>query len=144
MHFEIDQSGRIEETNRDTVIAIANSKLQYSLQISAKLKRDLQKKYKSIDKPKLFSYKTFAIAISLLVKRSKVKVNTLVVDVEYPGYERIIKEIILEHLNKDIQIRFKQIGKNSPAHAKAYFTYKRKLKADFIAKIEELSGDIKF
>jgi len=35
----VDQSGRIEETNRDTIIALADKKRSFTLKITANLKR---------------------------------------------------------------------------------------------------------
>lgn len=107
MAFEADQSGRIEETNRDTVIAIASKNVQFSLRISAKTKRTIERDYKGTGKPKLFAVKTFAIAVAFLIKKSKAKINDLIVDIEYPGHERIIKEIICEQLGTDLNIRFR-------------------------------------
>jgi len=108
MRFETDQSGRIEETSRDTVVAIANKSQQFSLRVPARTKHALQREYTNLGKPKLFAYKTFAEAIALLIKKSKLKIDVLIID-----------------------IRFKKIGKSSPAHAKAYFTFRDKLKEDF-------------
>ena len=67
MQIEIDQSNKVEQTNRDTIIAYANSK-QKSLRMLAKDKREIQKLFKQCKKPQMFRYKTFALLIYLLIK----------------------------------------------------------------------------
>jgi len=54
MKYEVDQSGRIEETNRHTIIAIANKEYSYAVKIDSKLKRIIQRKFQKIGKPKMF------------------------------------------------------------------------------------------
>lgn len=137
MAWEIDQSGRIEETNRDTVIAIANKQNSYTLKINARTKRALEKDYRLIGKPKMFKVKTFSYGIVYLIKKSNIKESYLILDVEYPGYENMIKDLIKNRFRRDFIIRFTSIGKSSPAHEAAYFTYKKKRKADFALNYEE-------
>ena len=62
MRIEIDQSGKIENTNKNTIIAFSNNKFK-SIFISAKDKREIQKFFRRIGKPRIFVYKTFAILI---------------------------------------------------------------------------------
>lgn len=83
MKVDIDQSIKIEDTSRDTVIAFSNS-ISYS------------------------------------------------------------KDMILEMLKKlrrkQPRIYFRQIGKKSEAHNRAYLTYKKKLKPDIVLKQKELEN----
>lgn len=51
MKYEVDQSGRIEETNRLTIISIANNDYSYSVKIDSKIKKLLQDKFKRLGKP---------------------------------------------------------------------------------------------
>ena len=67
MNISIDQSSKIENTNKNTVIAYANSK-QKSLLIKAEDKKNLQKIFRNAGKPEMFIYKTFAVLIFLLIK----------------------------------------------------------------------------
>ena len=60
MKIEIDQSGKIENTNKNTIIAFSDSKFK-SIFISAKEKREIQKFFRRIGKPKIFIYKVFEI-----------------------------------------------------------------------------------
>lgn len=128
MKIEIDQSGRIEETNRDTVIAIANKDMQFSLRIPGKVKRAIKAVFKKQNRPRLFPIRTFAVSVGLLIRKSKLKPQILVLDIEYPGHESVITEIVKEILGRNLSVHFAKIGKNSPAHIKAYFTYKKNLK----------------
>ena len=52
--------------------------------------------------------------------------QTIVRDVEYPGHELTIKVAIWAIISKKIDVRFKAIGKNSPAHKAAYFGFTKK------------------
>lgn len=48
--LEIDQSGKVEDTNKLTVVAFSNGKIK-SLQISAREKQKLVKAMRGIDHP---------------------------------------------------------------------------------------------
>lgn len=134
MPIEIDQSGRIEETQRNTVIALAGKNFSFSALFKRTIKRKIKKIFQLQGKPKLFAIRTFACVLVLLIKKTKIKPQLLIIDVEYPGHEQTIKDIIWQYLGYKPEIKFKKIGKNSPAHKKAYFTYKRKLKPDCVIK----------
>ncbi len=138
MAWEIDQSGRIEETQRNTIIAIADKDFAFSVCLKSRTKRKIQKIFRALGKPKLFAIRTFACCLVVLVRKAKVKPAVLIIDIEYPGHEQTIKSIIYQHLNYRPEIRFKSVGKKSPAHKKAYFTYKKKLKVDFLIKEKEI------
>lgn len=45
MKFEIDQSGRVEYTSHNTVLALSND-IQYSIIAPAKVKRQLQEMFR--------------------------------------------------------------------------------------------------
>jgi len=62
MKIEIDQSGKIEDTSKNTIIAFSNGKFK-SIFISAREKRELQKFFRRIGKPRIFVYRVFAILI---------------------------------------------------------------------------------
>jgi hypothetical protein len=124
MKIEIDQSGKIENTNRKTVIAFSNSK-NGVLVILPKDKKAIQKYFRTIGKPKLFIHITFVTLIYFLIK-SHIKTNDqIVIDREYPGYEKLIirlfKDLIKNNTSvKGISVSIAQIGKKSPAHDLAW------------------------
>ena len=146
MRIEIDQSGKIEDTNKNTVIAFSNSKSK-SIFISAKDKREIQKFFREIGKPRIFIYKTFAILIFLLIKNNLKEINEIIIDEEYPGKENLIKNYLLQEIRKTRlnfcpdDILFRQIGKKSGAHSACYLAYigeispNKKIKARELLKI---------
>jgi len=141
---EIDQSGRIEETHRDTIIAAASKNWQFTLRIRRSDKRLLQKCFRRQGRPKMFAITTFAYAVAYLINISKVELSGIVIDIEYPGHEKTIKEILHSEIKQPVQIRFQSIGKSSPAHTSAYFTYKNKLKENTTVPFGELLKALKY
>ena len=143
MNIEIDQSGKIEDTSKDTVVAFSNGKSK-SIFISAKDKREIQKIFREIGKPRIFIYKTFAILVFLLVKDDLKKIKEIIIDEEYPGKENLIKNYLLQEIRKarlnfcPDDILFRQIGKKSGAHSVGYLTYTNKISPNKKIKVREL------
>lgn len=135
MKIEIDQSGKIEDSNRLTVVAFSNGKIK-SLKISAVEKQKLLRIMRTLDYPKkTFIFKIFAGLIYLLLEDEK-NIEEVIVDREYPGQEGIIKDI-LSHLFRKIgkklpRITFYKIGKKSDAHKIANDIYRGKGAADIV------------
>ena len=67
MKIEIDQSGKVEETHRDTVIAFSNGK-SCALKISGRTKRKIQEIFRQVGEPKTYITHTFCILIFLVIK----------------------------------------------------------------------------
>lgn len=143
MRIEIDQSGRIEYTSHKTVLVFSNNK-QNSILVPAKIKRQIQKMFRREGKPKLFMLRTFAACIVLLIAEYVDVIQEIVIDKEYPGKERLIKDIILEMLQKQnlkiLDISFARIGKKSKAHYIAYGVFKNKKESDKTVSLEELTN----
>ncbi|MEK9165313.1 MAG: hypothetical protein AAB525_00430 [Patescibacteria group bacterium] len=141
MQVEIDQSIKIEQISRDTIIAFSNS-ISYAVTVPAKAKKQIKQQFRILGKPHLFYYRTFAAAVVLLIKNYLSKIDAVVIDREYSGREKLIKDMILEMLKslrcKQPQIYFRQIGKKSKAHKVAYLTMKKQRKADIVLTIKEL------
>ena len=140
MIYQIDQSGKIEDTRRLTIVAFANGKCK-ALKILAVEKQKLINTMRKLDYPKkTFIYKIFAGLIFLLLKKEKV--NEIIIDKEYPGHEATIKNIILQLFRrakiKTPQIRFDTIGKQSNAHKAALETFRGKRKADIEIKPKQV------
>jgi len=133
MKIEIDQSNKIETTNKQTVIAFSNG-ISAVLSISSKDKKELQAIFRKISKPRIFVYKLFAILIFLLIKNYLNKITQIIIDTEYIGQEPLIKSFLLREIQKvkpnfeKETIIFKGIGKSSRAHSLAYLTGKGKIK----------------
>jgi len=148
MRIELDQSWKIEDTQRPTVLAFSNLK-EGVIIILSREKKLVQKYFREIEKPRLFTYLSFTVLVYLLIKNNLKNGDQIIIDREYPGYERFIKqklnEIILENTKiKDINISISLIGKKSKAHILAYSGFKTKSKSR-IKKIfaREIIGIIK-
>ena len=134
MHADVDMSGRIEETNRPTAVAMANG-VHYSVLISAREKRRAIKTLQQA-RPKrdatTIHVRIFAILLFWVLRQYLFKLQQVTVDVEYPGHEATIKNMVLTLSRKHKlrmfadQIIFAQVGKKSPSHGLAYSVYKGK------------------
>lgn len=139
MRIEIDQSGKIEDTHKLTVLAYSN-KISKSILITARDKQAIQKYYRSVGQPKIFVYKLFAVLIYVLIEDKLPKINQVIIDKEYLGYEKLIRSFILEiikkkkrKINKEL-FQFNLIGKKSKAHQiaiKSYVTKRTNVKLTY-------------
>jgi|SRR3989304_6631589 len=141
MIYQIDQSGKIEDTHKLTIIASANSKTKV-LKISATEKQTLVNQMREIEFPrKTYIYKIFAGLVFLLLKNYK-NIDAVIIDKEYPSHEPDIKLFIIQlfkRTNKNCpEISFGHIGKQSKAHKVALAAFRGEIKPDFIVKKEDL------
>lgn len=127
MKYQIDQSGKVEQTSKATVVALSNDKNK-AVVISGKDKRRLQERFRQIGMPRLFVIVTFSILVYFVLKSFKDKFSAVYIDVEYPGHTTTIRQIIEELI--DFDIRWAKVGKNSSAHDLAYKVYKQKAEGD--------------
>lgn len=140
--YQIDQSGKIEQTNKNTVLAIANSKT-FSILLKAKDKRLLQDIFRTLfNKQRQYVYEVFSALVYLLLSTVRPKVRILI-DKEYPGQEDLIKLLVLKYYDDQGQtapedIEFGLVGKSSPAHNAAYKVFKKKIKPTKVVTFEEV------
>ena len=142
MRIEIDQSNKIEKTNKDTIIGLTNNKT-FTVLIKAREKRKLQEEFRRQGKPRLFVYRTFIAGVVLLIKYACLEnLSEVIIDEEYFGKERILKSMFLEMLSrysdKIPEIGFERIGKKSGAHNISYLTMKGKYKPDKVIGYNEI------
>lgn len=143
MKIEIDQSGKIENTNKDTVIAFSNS-ISSSILIKAKNKREIQNAFRQAGKRMVFVYRLFAILIFILIKKHIPKIQQIIIDTEYPGKSSIIKNFLLQEIRKIApsfrkdNIMFMQIGKKSRAHYLAYGVESNKKQPDMVVDTKDI------
>ena len=141
MKIEIDQSGKIENTNIRTIVAFSNAKNRTVI-VSSREKLKIQKYFRQIGKRKVFIYRTFATLIYFLTKNEK-NIQQMIIDLEYPGQEHLIKNYLLKLFNRKNHrfdrndITFDVVGKKSRAHQAAIVAY-RKNRAD----VRVISSDI--
>ncbi|TSC93807.1 MAG: Uncharacterized protein CEN87_757 [Parcubacteria group bacterium Licking1014_1] len=125
MKIEIDQSGKIENTSKDTVIAFSN-RVFGSIIFKARNKREVQKIFRKTGKHRIFVYHLFAILIFLLIKNHIKEIDQIIIDNEYPGKSATIKDFLLREIRKKQpgfskdNVLFNNIGKKSRAHYIAY------------------------
>jgi len=64
---EVDQSVRVEELKRDTILAVANKEFQYATRFPVHLKRQLYELFRLSGMRKKFGPWVFAVAVAKLL-----------------------------------------------------------------------------
>lgn len=142
--YQIDQSGKIEQTSLDTIIALANNK-RYCIILPKKIKRLLQEEFRLRKKPRMFIFDTFCALLVIILIKIK-PTSTIFIDKEYFGNEDVIKVRILEFMGNIMgskyvpDIDFTLVGKSSPAHILAAKVGHKQIAADKTVTLEEISG----
>ena len=146
MHIEVDQSGKIEQLNMNTVIAFSNIN-QYSVLISKEVKQQAYKLYKG--KVNDLRYRLFCIGVNYCLRDYVKEKELIVICFEYKGKENLIKSFLIDFLRKDYVlidpkiIRFGKIGKQSNAHAVAIDVYRGNRRPNKILTLQELERWLK-
>lgn len=143
MDIEVDQSGKIEDTHADTVIAFSNS-ASGAVLIPAVVKRACIRTLRERDwRSQTFVFKIFAAALFVLIQPHIAKIERIVIDIEYPermGDKGVLLKLI-QRARRDFtrkQIVFRLIGKQSPAHKKAIGVYRGHALPDRILSTNEV------
>ena len=145
----IDQSGKIEKTNVDTVVAAAGVK-PFVVLLPSGIKRRLAETVKRRNIGKLSRYPTlrlFTACVFLSLERLSAN-DLVIIDYEYTGRhsEAFIRSRLLEYIKKRYhafekeQISFGKIGKDTEAHRLANETFRRRRKPDKVITENELIG----
>ena len=140
-NYQIDQSGKIEQTERHTVIACTNGKLIIIL-LKRDEKRKIQRLFKMVGIQKLFPYLVFAALLAILIKKFDPH-HKLIIDKEYLGHEELLAEktkVYLQELGtkRTLHLEFGHVGKLSKAHNLAYQVAMGKRKPDIIVGASEV------
>jgi hypothetical protein len=139
-HIEIDQSGRTDRFNEDTALALSDG-IQHAILLSAAVKRACYHKLRARNLSKKVAAVTiFAAGLVILLQSQARQLETICIDLEYPGWDGGILQQLLRHLRwlRKSQIRFGVIGKESRAHDLAWATFRRKRVANKKVSVEEL------
>ncbi len=137
MQIEVDQSGKIEQTSHDTVLAITNG-VSYTILLNKKYKRALERIFKKYKQSKLHSQITFSALLVILIKKSKVS-RSVLIDIEYPGYNNFIQKFVKDKLRgKCPNIKFGLVGKESKSDVLASKVTHGKIKPNYVVSLEEL------
>lgn len=125
MEVEIDQSGKFDQTDRPTVVAMANG-LHHAIRISATQKRkclgELRRRRSDRQERTTLYIVIFATLVYLLVRDHIRDLNHVAIDTEFSGHEGTIKTLILNLCRRrgiiihSDAISFRQIGRKSAAH----------------------------
>jgi len=144
MHIEVDQSGKIENTRVDTVLAFADGESHAILIPAAVKRRCLHILRERGVKPKMITIRMFAATLSILLVPYAKDISAATIDTEYRGWEGEILGLLLTRLREhapdfpDQHLRFGHIGKQSPAHRLALATFRRQSVPDRRITLEEL------
>ena len=143
-NVEVDQSGKIERTQVNTVLAFSDG-IEASILILAVEKRMCVRKLRQRgESGRTFYLKLFAAALFLLLKDYLDQLEIITIDLEYPGKEVEIRAMLLDHIWKTDpafskeQIVFRGVGKKSPAHQKALAVYRGEEEPDRKVRAREL------
>lgn len=142
MIIQINQSNKIEKTNKDSIIGLAND-VTFAVLVKRKIKRRLQEDFRKQGKPRLFVYRTFIASVVLLIKYAKLKnISKIIIDLEYFGKDKLLRSMFLEmwsrFFTKIPEVSFERVGKKSKVHHICYFTMKGKYKVNKILEYKEI------
>jgi hypothetical protein len=122
---EIDQSGKMDKLARDTVLAFSND-IQHAIRIPAATKRNLVQHLRQKGKSRTrAAILLFSAGLFLLLRDALERIDQIVIDVEYEGYEDEIKGWLLSRIYQvdpgfdKARVKFQRVGKKSPAHRRA-------------------------
>ena len=145
----VDQSGKVENTKHDTVVAFSNG-IDYSVMIPATVKRDCLTALGSwgisdANRNALL----FATMLFFLLRHYIDQLHTVVIDAEYQGQEPLIKDHLMNILRRAgypvqrHQLTFGHIGKHAPAHKVALETFRRNRTPNLILSLEDILGQFR-
>ena len=146
MKFEVDQSVKIEETSRDTVLALSNDK-HFAILIPAEAKRQALAYLRERGKSRRISVLlVFAAGLFLLLRNIGADVTLITIDQEYEGkkHEAVIKGRLLQLLYEagwqgdSNHIAFGLVEKKSGAHKRAWEVHRSKIAPDYRVTANEL------
>jgi len=123
MDIVVNQSWKIEQTNRDTRVAAIKGGDSFVVIIDRRLKRWILQNYRErFSGDKDLYVRMFGAAVFLAIQPLYAKGDKIIIDLEYPGHERkIIRHITglvirsFQHLPKR-EILFTLVGKKSASH----------------------------
>lgn len=143
---EVDQSGKVERTQMDSVLAFSNSQ-RYAILIPATGKRAalqvLRQRRKPTASKKSIYLRIFTAGLYLLLKDHMDTLDHIIIDVEYAGREGDIRGMLLLLIRRTAplypgeRIVFRRVGKKSPAHRMAWEVYMGKRQPDHVVTVRE-------
>ncbi|NUM43363.1 MAG: hypothetical protein HUU38_01550 [Anaerolineales bacterium] len=144
--LEVDQSGKIGDTKNPTILAYSNH-IEKAIFIPATVKRQCVQILRSqgMSGGTMYLF-IFVRGLYLLLADALTDGEIVLIDEEYPGHEREIKQQLLNLCKRDgisvepSNIRFGRIGKKSNAHYLALGTLQGARKPTCQIGLDELMG----
>lgn len=143
---EVDQSGKIERLNADTILAFSDGD-RYSLRIPVRVKQAAMANLKR-KRPAAgaigHTLRIFSAGLYLLLLPYLAAADRVAIDTEYTGHEAAIRERLLYLIRlgdpayTGEQIVFAQVGKKSPAHDLAWGITRGEHRAHHVVTEQEL------
>jgi len=134
----------MENLGTKTVLAMSNG-IQKAILVPVNVKRNCAKVLrKRGTRPKVIGVRMFVAGVFLLVEPHLRNIDKMIIDLEYPGYEGVIKGGVLAHIRKrdpafpKEAILFQAIGKRSEAHKLALYTFRGNIAPDKVVSVREL------
>ncbi len=145
MRIEVDQSGKIEQTAVNTVLAFSDGG-QRTLLIPAQVKRQALAYLRGREKSRRSSVLlVFSAALFLLLREIAEQITlVIIIDREYEGHEATIRGRLLQLLREaGLQVHadaiaFGLVGKKSEAHYLAWRVNKGEISPDHQVTLSEL------
>jgi len=144
---EVDQSSKIGETGKATVVAFADGK-ERAILIPAEVKQKIVQELRRRGKGDTLYYLLFATALYLLLKEDIEDIDQVTIDIEYRGKEATIRGHLLNLLRRAgrrveaEQIQFARLTKRSAAHRVAIATLRKHRRPDHVVTLEELLREL--
>lgn len=141
MKYQIDQSGKIEQTNVKTVVAITNGE-EIAIVLSSADKKLIQDIFRQTKHVKNYPFVVFAALLALLIKKANPK-KKILVDKEYTGQEKLITEKYVNFM-KELRVKpipviqFGHVGKSARVHRFGYLVWSGKIKKSFPVTISSI------
>jgi hypothetical protein len=146
---QVDQSGKVEDTKEDTVLALSNG-ITYTILIPAIVKRECLTTLRRIGYSGQTLYNLlFSTTLFLLLKDQIQNLSYIHIDDEYLGQSAVIKEHLLHLLRKyslqieSDRVQINHIGEHNPADEIARQTLRKKLKPDKKVAAESILREFK-
>ncbi len=131
MRVEVDQSGKVEVLTVDTALAFSDG-IAASILIPATVKREVYRRLKARGvKRKMITARMFAAGLFLLLEDYLDNIVTVVIDIEYEGWNAEIRGLLLTHIRRMLpyvpqaRIDFGYVGKKSRAHKAALAVFRK-------------------
>jgi hypothetical protein len=146
---QVDQSGKVEDTAQDTILALTNG-IAFTIRIPSTVKRECITVLRRAGiTGKTMYNQLFATGLFFLLKDKIQELDKVIIDIEYIGREAQIKEHLVQLLRRahgtveSQRIQFGYIGEHTAADEIARQTLHKKRKPDKVISLGMILGEFK-